>query len=162
MLTDPIRHEHAELRPHVRELLDLADGVGELPLADLRDGVSRAHEFLSRHLIAHARAEDEVLYPLIGRLLGAPAATRTMSRDHEEVARLAQALGDLHGALAAGAPDARQAKALRRVLYGLHAIVELHFAKEEEVYLPLLDERLDEPAARKLFDAMSAHEAAAH
>jgi len=28
------------------------------------------------------------------------------------------------------------------VLYGLYAIVKLHFAKEEEVYLPILDQRL--------------------
>jgi hypothetical protein len=32
--------------------------------------------------------------------------------------------------------------------------VTVHFAKEEEVYLPLLDAKLDEASARVMFDAM--------
>jgi hypothetical protein len=34
---------------------------------------------------------------------------------------------------------------VRRILFGLHALVTVHFTKEEEIYLPILDERL--PAA---------------
>jgi hypothetical protein len=40
------------------------------------------------------------------------------------------------------------------VLYGLYALVTLHFAKEEELYLPLLDARLSPEAARGMFEAM--------
>jgi iron-sulfur cluster repair protein YtfE (RIC family) len=50
-----------------------------------------------------------------------------------------------------GAPEA---KALRAVLYGLSALVSVHFAKEEEVYLPILDQRLTDAEARHLFEAM--------
>ena len=46
--------------------------------------------------------------------------------------------------------------ALRRVLYGLYALVKVHFAKEEEVYLPLLDARLAEGEAHAMFEAMEA------
>ena len=56
--------------------------------------------------------------------------------------------------LAAQAPDAGQASSLRRVLYGLYALVKVHFAKEEELYLPLLDERLSPEEARAMFEAM--------
>ncbi len=52
-----------------------------------------------------------------------------------------------------------QVQALRRVLYGLYALVKVHFAKEEEVYLPLLDARLSPAEARQMFAAL---EAAAH
>jgi iron-sulfur cluster repair protein YtfE (RIC family) len=156
MLTDPIRAEHAELRPHILQLRELADAVGELPLSLLRDGVAQAHAFLSRHLIPHAHAEDEALYPVVAQLMGAADATRTMSRDHTEVGRLTDQLATLHAVLEKDAPDAQQIKALRRVLYGLYAIVELHFAKEEEIYLPLLDRSLSKSAARDLFQAMHA------
>jgi len=44
-------------------------------------------------------------------------------------------------------------------LYGLYTLVKVHFAKEEEVYLPILDARLGPEAAREMFEAM---EAAAH
>jgi hypothetical protein len=45
---------------------------------------------------------------------------------------------------------------LRRVLYGLFALVELHFAKEEEVYLPILDANLTAEQAADLFHKMEA------
>ena len=52
------------------------------------------------------------------------------------------------------------------MLYGLYALVKVHFAKEEEVYLPILDQRLTPEAAQEMFEAMehAAHEAkhAAH
>jgi hypothetical protein len=40
------------------------------------------------------------------------------------------------------------------VLYGLYAVVKLHFAKEEEVYLPILDARLTHEEASRMFEAM--------
>ena len=43
-------------------------------------------------------------------------------------------------------PDASEVLELRRLLYGLHAILRLHFAQEEEGYFSLLDEPT-EPAA---------------
>ncbi len=47
-----------------------------------------------------------------------------------------------------------QTKALRRVLYGLYTLVKLHFAKEEEIYLPLLDAHLTPDEARSMFEKM--------
>jgi iron-sulfur cluster repair protein YtfE (RIC family) len=47
-----------------------------------------------------------------------------------------------------------QSKALRRVLYGLYALVKVHFAKEEELYLPLLDARLSPAEAEHMFADM--------
>jgi hypothetical protein len=45
-------------------------------------------------------------------------------------------------------------KALQRVLYGLYALVKVHFAKDEEAYLPILEERLTAEEAREMFEAM--------
>jgi hypothetical protein len=39
-------------------------------------------------------------------------------------------------------------------LYGLYALVKVHFAKEEEVYLPILEERLSPEEAKEMFEAM--------
>ena len=40
-------------------------------------------------------------------------------------------------------PDQAEVLELRRVLYGLHAILRLHFAQEEEGYFSLLDESIE-------------------
>ena len=41
--------------------------------------------------------------------------------------------------LDAGEPGPDELRDLRRVLYGLHAILRLHFAQEEQQLLPLLE-----------------------
>jgi iron-sulfur cluster repair protein YtfE (RIC family) len=151
--TRPIREEHRELLPHIERLRGTADDVGSIPGTLLRGKLDDAYTFLTQHLIPHAMAEDEVLYPAVGRLMGAARATATMSRDHVEVGRLTKELGDLRAFPEAG-PDARRANDLRRVLYGLYELVRTHFAEEEEIYLPILDERLTLAEAAALYADM--------
>jgi iron-sulfur cluster repair protein YtfE (RIC family) len=57
-----------------------------------------------------------------------------------------------------GAPDPDRRRELQRILYGLYAVIRLHFAKEEELYLPLLDAGLGSAEAAEMFRAM--HESA--
>jgi hemerythrin-like domain-containing protein len=40
------------------------------------------------------------------------------------------------------------------VLYGFYTLLRVHFAKEEEVYLPILDEHLSQNDANALFEQM--------
>jgi cyclophilin family peptidyl-prolyl cis-trans isomerase len=87
-------------------------------------------------------------------LMGAPEATATMSRDHAAFGRLVEELGALQAQMDGASLRETQEKALRRVLYGLYAVVKIHFAKEEEVYLPILDGRLTADEAHQLFEAM--------
>ncbi len=155
-LTQPLRDEHRELLPHIEQLRTVADSIGEVPAASLRAGLGDACEFLTRHLLPHAQAEEQALYPTVARVMGAPGATATMSRDHVEIGRLTEELGTLSAAWPDPAGSAPQSRSLRRVLYGLYALVKLHFAKEEEVYLPLLDARLSADEAQHLFAAMEA------
>ncbi|MDO8532534.1 MAG: hemerythrin domain-containing protein [Dehalococcoidia bacterium] len=101
--TQPLRDEHKYLFPHVETLRIAADSVGAATPADLRARVDEAYEFLTRHLIPHAHAEDKVLYPAIAKAMGAARATATMSRDHVEVGRLTDEVGRLRARLAKGA-----------------------------------------------------------
>jgi iron-sulfur cluster repair protein YtfE (RIC family) len=153
-VTQPLRDEHKDLLPHVEELREAADAIGRVPDDELRRQLDAAYEFLARHLIPHATAEDRALYPVVDRVLGAPGATGTMSRDHVEVGRLTDELRALRAEAGAKGVDEARATALRRVLYGLYALVKVHFAKEEEVYLPLLDAKLPADEARSMFEAM--------
>ncbi|WP_158690536.1 hemerythrin domain-containing protein [Streptomyces sp. 142MFCol3.1] len=150
MLTQQLHDEHAHLLPHVEALRTTADTVGHSTTEALCSALADVQMFLTDHLIPHAEAEDRVLYPVIGRVMGAAEATATMSRDHVEVGRLARELGTLREVVdREGLSDERQV-ALRRVLYGLYTLVKVHFAKEEEIYLPLLEERLPASEAEKL------------
>ena len=60
----------------------------------------------------------------------------TMSRDHTELARLAPRL-ERHLAEAPDGIQPDQVDDLRATLYGLDAVLTLHFAQEEEAYFTL-------------------------
>jgi iron-sulfur cluster repair protein YtfE (RIC family) len=153
-VTEPLREEHRHLFPHVDQLAVAGDAVGRASADEVQAGVEEAYGFLTGHLIPHATVEDEALYPEVDRLIGARGGTRatdTMRRDHVEVVRLTERLGELREPLHRGVADENE---LRRVLYGLYALVSLHFAKEEEVYLPLLDRELTAAEALILFERM--------
>ena len=157
-VTQPLRAEHRELLPHVEALAFAADAVGTVPLADLSKQVDESYKFLTTDLIPHAVAEDEVLYAKVDSLIGSNGRTRatdTMRRDHLEVGILTDELGRLRRQLHEGELCTACHKELRRVLYSLNAVVGLHFAKEEEVYLPLLDRELTAAEAQQMFKRMA-------
>jgi len=158
-LTQPLRDEHKELFPHVDRIRQVAELIGEAPIAEIRRGVEEVYDFLANHLKPHAEAEEAALYPVVQKVLGSPDATKTMSRDHVEVGFYIEELASLRNDLTGEALTTTQIKSLRRVLFGVYGLVKVHFAKEEEVYLPILDQRLTPESAREMFGAM---EAAAH
>jgi hemerythrin-like domain-containing protein len=153
-VTQPLRDEHRELLPLLEKVREAADAVDEG--ATVTNAMESAYEFLSAHLVPHALAEEAALYPVVARIMGSPAATKTMEVDHAEVRRLTEELGKLRAELADNRPSAEQARALRRVLYGLHALIRIHFEKEESVYLPLLDGSLTSEEAKAMFEEMEA------
>jgi iron-sulfur cluster repair protein YtfE (RIC family) len=151
-VADPLRTEHAELLPRL-EALPVAAIAAEGSEDEVLAALDTALVFLRESLIPHAQAEDAVLYPRVEQVMQAPGATATMSRDHVEVVRLTADLERVRDSLQ-GAPDPDQRRELQRILYGLYAIIRLHFAKEEELYLPLLDAGLGSAEAAEMFRAM--------
>lgn len=155
-ITQPLRDEHQELFPHIESLRLAGDAVSqELTSTDLAS-IDEAYSFLTHHLIPHAQAEDKALYPVVQQAMGAAQATATMQRDHVEVLSLTQELGRLRAQISGADISTDQLQALRRLLYGLYTLVKVHFAKEEEIYLPLLDQKLTEEEAHAMFEAMEA------
>lgn len=151
-VTQPLRDEHKELLPLLERVKAAGDAV--MQGRDFAAAVDAAYEFLSGHLIPHAKAEEAALYPAVGRVMHTADATRTMQVDHVEVGRLTDELGRLRQRLQTGSLTEAEQRDLCRVLYGLYTLVGVHFRKEEEVYLPLLDAGLSPEDAREMFEAM--------
>lgn len=150
----PLRDEHAELLPHIEQLRLAADQIDTA--APARGEIDESLAFLEHHLLPHAMAEDEVLYPAVARAMGSERATDTMRRDHVAVGALIEELGRLRDEIGDGTPTEPQAKEARRILYGLHTLVRVHFYKEEEIYVPILEEALTETDAADLYRNMEA------
>jgi len=154
-VTGTLRDEHASLAPRIEQLRAVADSVGEAPPLTLRRRVDKAYDFLRHDFFPHALAEEQVLYPAVGKILGTPLATTTMSCDHAEISRLVRQLDSSRGGITDSDFNTEKANDLRRVLYSLYGLIKTHLAKEEEVYFPLLDTGLSEEQAHELFHKMA-------
>ena len=64
----------------------------------------------------------------------------TMSRAHIEIIHQIRRLGQLIDDIGPDGVDEVDLMELRSLLYGLHAILKLHTAQEDENYLSLADE----------------------
>ncbi|AHH97015.1 heavy metal translocating P-type ATPase [Kutzneria albida] len=126
--------EHRLLMPVLSAVRSAADSLSDGPTEQAEVQVRRAYQLLVDHLLPHERAEEHELYPALGELFGTAETTTTMSRGHAEIERLVRRLAR-H--LSAGHLEPSQVDDLRATLYGLGAVLALHFAQEEQGYFSL-------------------------
>ncbi|WP_433090071.1 hemerythrin domain-containing protein [Dactylosporangium sp. CA-052675] len=121
--------QHNAIRPLVEQIRAVADDLpatgGDLgPARDLLDR-------LEADLLPHERAEEAQLLPIVARALGGPDPIAALSRTHAEIEhqirRLRRTLPDTDSQA-----EPEDVIDLRAGLYGLHAIMQLHNAQEEE------------------------------
>jgi len=125
---------HRTLRPQVAELAALAARLDVIDPAQARRELEAIRAVLEDELLPHEREEQRVAYPLIVEMLGREDPTGPLVQTHHEIRRLVRLFGRLVDRLPAAGPFPEDIRDLRRVLYGLHAVLTLHFAQEDELY----------------------------
>ena len=139
-LTRRFQAEHESIRASIKTLRTAADALGSAPPAEAMNQVRHAYQLLTEQIGPHEQAEEDELYPALDRLFGSRDATATMSRAHAEIAHQIRRLGQLLDDIGPGPPDETDLADLHSLLYGLHAILRLHTAQEDESYLSLGDD----------------------
>lgn len=155
--TQPLRDVHASLLTGIESLRMAGDVLDEGMLSyEVQQKLDEAYGFLTKTLQPHSNAEEMTIYPVIQKVMGNPMATDTMIYDHKEIASLTQQLIMQRSQILNPVLTQTSANSLRRVLYGLYTLVKMHFAKEEEIYLPLLDIYLKDDEAAIMFTELEA------
>lgn len=90
-------------------------------------------------VLPHEAAEETTVYPAVAKLIGGDDPTAPMNRAHLEIAHLVDVLGRHLDELPSEEVAIDDLRDLRHILYGLDAILRLHFAQEDEAYLALMD-----------------------
>ena len=139
-----LRAEHERLLDHVEHIRIAALELPILSPEEARELIDRIVAFLRGPFEAYIESEARTLYPHLDRLLGDPHATVAMRYDLEAIRRSADELGDA---------NVHDTATLQELLYGVHAIISVHFRKEDELYLPLLERERPEQMAH-LLEAM--------
>jgi iron-sulfur cluster repair protein YtfE (RIC family) len=128
--TEPFRHEHEELLEHIEHLAQAARDIPRLSEEERAALRERILGFLRGTLLPHAKAEEEVLYPEWANLVGYADAAVPMVHDHEAIVARVERLEEA---------DVGDVDTLQQQLYALHALISVHFRKEEDLQLPAFD-----------------------
>jgi len=134
-----LRTEHSKLAPALARIRRLADGIDALPAGEAAAELEATRSFLVDDLMRHERQEDRTIYPMLAQAIGNEDATAALHRTHTEIFHLIGLYDRLVGDLPPEGPAREDLVDLRRVLYGLDAILRLHMA-QEELYVSLGDE----------------------
>jgi hemerythrin superfamily protein len=128
--TEPFRKEHEQLLEHIEHIAESAREVPRLSDEERQALRERILGFLRGTLIPHAKAEEKVLYPEWAKLVDFADAAAPMIHDHEAIVARIERLerADIH-----------DIDSLQELLYGLHALISVHFRKEEDLQLPAFD-----------------------
>jgi iron-sulfur cluster repair protein YtfE (RIC family) len=127
---ETVREGHFKLRKDVDHIRLAAQVLPKALPEERHVLIERCLEYLRGTLLPHAAEEEESLYPAVAKILGNPEATRTMIHDHLAMrARVVEL----------AATDENDVDRLQELLYGLYTLITVHFWKEDQLYLPLLE-----------------------
>lgn len=128
--------EHNSLKELVERVRAIADALPDhdADLTPVRDLLAA----LEDEQLPHERAEEHDLYPLISKSLGGRDPMAMMSRSHAEIEHQVKRLDRIVEGIGSDQPSAEDVVELRRVLYGLYAVLRLHNAQEEDIAFSLL------------------------
>ena len=128
--SETLREEHERLLDHAEHIRIAALELPILSPEEARELIDRIVSFLRGPFEAYGESEARALYPHVDRMLHDPHATAAMRYDLEAIRRFADELAST---------SVRDTATLQELLYGVHAVIRVHFRKEDELYLPLLE-----------------------
>ena len=150
-----VTHEHHErLMQHVDEMPAVGKMILTAPMEELRPRLAELDGWLTELLIPHLEAAEKTLYPELERMLQNRHSMAPMRREHVEIRRLVAEFSRLVKALGDQRPKIGKTVAMRRVLYRLYALLEIHLV-EEEVYVPIINHGVSDEAAEVMAAALN-------
>lgn len=140
-----LRAEHERLAAPLSRLRSVADQLATLPPREAAAALVEVEAVLREHLLRHEREDDLRVYPEVARALGGGDPIAPMHRAHREVQLLGARLAGMVADLPPEGPGPEALNEFRHVLYGLDAVLRLHFAQEDELYHSLAEARQAAP-----------------
>jgi iron-sulfur cluster repair protein YtfE (RIC family) len=144
-VTDISHEHHALLREYVESLYMLANALCpdclDTPgaLAEM-DQLRELEQGLRHNLMPHMEAVEAAVYPTLERIMDDRQTSAPMRHEHDDIRQLLARFTEI-----IDRPDdvfdRYSVLALRRAMLKLHVLLKTHI-DEEELYLPILEDRL--------------------
>jgi iron-sulfur cluster repair protein YtfE (RIC family) len=166
---DRLLAEHRELMAQFERLRRALDDLhcrGDAARQEALATLAAVSQVMKTELVAHARREDQALFPALEAVFGAVGTPTAVMREehrgiHDRAGRFRATLAELnqveHPAIVAGGERLRaltreggSAAELHAIGFELLGLIELHFAKEEDILFPMAREVLAPAALREV------------
>ncbi|WP_051678483.1 heavy metal translocating P-type ATPase [Thiomicrospira pelophila] len=136
---------HVELQPTLDSIRQLADHLALPPTpsevqTNIIPSLNSLAQQLQQKIIPHEQSDERELHPGLARKMTGSDPLAMLSRTHSEILQLANQFNHQLELLNDTQPNDQQRQNLVRILYSLSAILELHFAQENELYSMLAGE----------------------
>jgi hypothetical protein len=149
-----VTHEHHErLMQQVETMPSVGSALLSASLTEVRPRLQELRTFLNDLLLPHLEAAERAIHPELERMLQNRHSMAPLRREHEEIRRLVAELSRLVDGLDETKATVGQIVALRRTIYPLYALLEVHLV-EEELYVPIVDRGVSEEAAAAVAAAL--------
>ncbi len=139
-VAETLRAEHKHMLPLIDRIETAARLISGPDPDGARAELEAVAELLRKELLPHERDDESRLYPQLAGVLSGPDPLAAMSRTHREIFHLARLYSRVLEDLPNGRLPEFELTQLRRLLYGLVAILRLHFAQEEEIFQSITNE----------------------
>ncbi len=133
-----LEEDHLALAPLIADVGRMADTCDDLAPAEATVALRSLVDDLETRLLRHEWHEESTVYPALAAAIGGQDPLAVMSSSHREIFHLMRLLRRNVDRLETRV-DAAALLDIRRNLYGLHAILGLHFAQEAELYEGVVD-----------------------
>ena len=146
-VTEPLRWEHEVV------LAQLKAFEKSLDEADWK-GIRETLRFFDGRLVLHRRKEEEMLFPALGRHIGAEAGPiACMLHEHQEERERIEVI---RAALARGTGHPGTLQEVRTAGGYILGLLRNHIAKENQILYPMAEDTLSEEEKQRIEEGMNA------
>ena len=134
----PLSHDHHHgLALALRCRKQALGQIKPMGAEGLRQRAQEVLEFYRAHLLAHFKAEEAILFPLMReQVAGCGEMLDQLEREHEQLRRLI--------------PELEAGTGLAKLIFDLGDLLERHIRKEERELFPLFEAHVDKEKAEQM------------
>jgi hypothetical protein len=132
------QEHHERILAEVDRWPEMADALLTASAEDIRSSVIATSDFLRGELLPHVDAVERSVHPELERMFQNGHSMRPLRLEHDEIRRLAGEYERVSADLREGRVTLGRTLAMRRVVFGLYALLKVHLA-EEEAYLRIVE-----------------------
>ncbi len=134
-----LRLEHRSIEAEVDRLRDAAGQLDQLSGPEASALLADVGHLIEDVLLPHERDDEGRVYPVLSAAMRGDDPLAPLSRTHHELELRTREFAVLQEHVAADGPTPAERADFQRLLYGLHAVLRLHNAQEEELFHELSD-----------------------